>query len=281
MSFNPDVNPVCPFDHSMFSDNKPSFTQLDPPEDMPTPEELRVHMLDWYQKSGFRGCLFNKVAARDARRGDFEWHTPVEYESADALFEGQGGQRVLDNFENMIAGGEHEGLVSYMFPSIATPRELGDLLKFLHLSNPDRFQLLETINRERIPEFENEEFVGIQFRIKVGETEDGADALAYPMIYNPWEFTTFARRFDVPKITFNAYNNKQNPETPNTFIGVDDIDLSESLTPDSFARMLDRSLAVNRQAHSATGQREDTFHFSRKLFRAHNALVLPASAWEN
>lgn len=34
-------------------------------------------------------------------------------------------------------------------------------------------------------------------------------------------------------------------------------------------------------AFSASGQREDTFRFSRKLFRAHNALVLPAAAWED
>lgn len=281
MSSTADSKAGCPFDHKTGNDAKPSFTQLDPPEGMPSPDDFRAHMLDWYQKSGFRGCLFNKVAARDARRGDFQWHTPVEYETVDSLFMGDGGQRVLDNFESIIADGEHEGLVSYMFPNIETPEELGDLLKYLHSSNPERFQLLETVNRERIPEFDNEEFIGIQFRIKVGTTEDGSDALAYPMIYNPWKFTTFARRYDVPKITFNAYNSKQNPETPPTYIGVDDIDLNNSLTPDNFSKMLDRSVEVNRQAHSATGQREDTFHFSRKLFRAHNALVLPTSAWEN
>jgi hypothetical protein len=271
----------CPFDHKTLTDQRPSYVQLDPPEDMPDPESLRQHMFDWYQKTGFRGCLFNKVAARDARRGDFTWHVPVEYETVDELLEGDGGRRVLDNFEALVGAEGSESLVSYMFPNVETPRELGDLLKYLHYSDPERFQLFETVDRERIPEFDNQEFVGIQFRVKTGVSEDGEDILAYPMIYNPWEFTTFARRFDVPKITFNPTTSKQNPETSDTYIGVDDIDLSSSLTPGNFEKMLERSLAVNRQAHSADGQRDDTFHYSRKLFRAHNALVLPASAWED
>ena len=138
----------CPIDHTSFLDKGPKFTQLDPPEGMPAAADLKDHMLDWYQKSGFRGCLFNKVAARDTRKGEFQWQVPVEYEGLEELLAGDGGQRVLDNFESMIGDGENPGLISYMFPSITDPRELGDLLKFLHLSNPDRFRILEIKNRE-------------------------------------------------------------------------------------------------------------------------------------
>ena len=116
-----------------------------------------------------------------------------------------------------------------MFPNVKTPKDLGDLVKFLYASDPERYQLFDVVNRQTMPGFGDQEFVGVQFRIKVGTTSQGEDALAYPMIYNPWEFTTFARRFDVPMITFNTFNSKQNPETPDSYIGVDDVDLSRSL----------------------------------------------------
>lgn len=211
-----------------------------------SPEQLRAYMFNWYQKSGFRGCLFNKVAARDARRGEFIWHTPVSYGSIEDITSGAEGSNVLDCFDRIIADGNSEGLVSYMFPGINTPKELGDLLKYLHEANPDRFRLLGEVDREVMPGFGTEEFVGIQFRVKVGQTQSGEDALAYPMVYNPWDFTTFARRFDVPMITFNVHNSKQNPETPDTYIGVDDIDLTRSLDDMAFTRMLQRSVAIRK-----------------------------------
>lgn len=266
--------PKCPF-HTEVS--------LDTPEDVSRydPDQLRAYMFDWYQKSGFRGCLFNKVAARDARKGDFTWHTPVHYESIEDILYNDGGARTLQTFEQIIGDGEQEGLASVMFPGIKNPRDLGDLIKFLHLSDPDRFQLLDTVDRETMPGFGEQEFVGIQFRIKVGTTSDGEDAMAYPMIYNPWNFTTFARRFDVPMITFNTFNAKQNPETPDTYIGVDDIDLSHSLDDQAFVKMLHRSIAIRKQAHSGDGTKENGYEYSRRLYRAHNALVLPADAWDN
>lgn len=253
------------------------------PEDISnySSDQLRAYMFDWYQKSGFRGCLFNKVAARDARRGDFTWHTPVHTEDIEEILYNDGGQKVLDTFESIIGNGEQEGLASVMFPGIKTPRELGDLIKFLHISDPERFQLFDSVNRENMPSFGDQEFVGIQFRIKIGTTQEGDDALAYPMVYNPWEFTTFARRFDVPMITFNTFNSKQNPETPDSYIGVDDVDLSESLNGRAFAKMLQKSIAIRKQAHSISGGESDTYEYSRNLYRAHNALVLPAEDWDN
>lgn len=271
---------VCPFVSTpvISGDQTLSeYTQGGPPEGEPTPDDYRLLMFDWYQKTGFRGCLFNKVAARDARRGDFNWLTPVEYEDITPL-NPEAGDRVLNNFEAIVRDGTEPGLVSYIFPSIVEPRQLGNLVKFLHASNPDRFQLFDTQDRIMEPALQSE-FVGIQFRVKVGTTQNGNDALAYPMVYNPWQFTTYARRFDVPMITFNRFNAKENPETLDTYIGVDDIDLG--LTPETFDHMLTRSLAVNKQAHSLLGEKDDTYHYNRQLFRAHNALVLPSDAWDN
>lgn len=265
--------PKCPF-HTEIDLSSEDLSQY-------TPEQLRSHMFDWYQKSGFRGCLFNKVAARDARKGDFVWHTPVHPEPIEDILYNDGGARTLQTFEDIIGDGEHEGLASVMFPGIKTPRELGDLVKFLHVSDPERFQLLDVADRETMPGFGDQEFVGVQFRIKVGTTPDGDDAMAYPMIYNPWEFTTFARRFDVPMITFNTLNAKQNPETPDAYIGVDDIDLSRSLDEQAFVKMLHRSIAIRKQAHSNNGTKDDRYEYSRRLYRAHNALVLPSEAWDN
>ena len=168
-----------------------------------------------------------------------------------------------------------------MFPDIKTPKDLGDLVKFLYASDPERYQLFDVVNRQTMPGFGDQEFVGVQFRIKVGTTSQGEDALAYPMIYNPWEFTTFARRFDVPMITFNTFNSKQNPETPDSYIGVDDVDLSRSLDDHAFMKMLHRSVAIRQQAHSASGKKDDQYEYSRDLYRAHNPLVLPANDWDN
>ena len=274
------IAPVCPFANAI-TESVLGYEQDLPPEGAVAPEQLRSHMLDWYRTSGFRGCLFNKIAAREAQDGRFDWLVPVEYGPGYNLSMSADGARVVRNFESIIADGNSEGLVSYMFPGITTPRQLGDLLKSLAASNPDRFRILDVVDRQRLEGFGNEEFVGIQFRIKVGYTDEGEEAFAYPMIYNPWAFTTFARRYDVPTITFNRYNSKQNPETRDSFIGVDDVDLSNSLSPQGFARMYQRSLDVSSQAHSGSGARGDQLHYDRKLYRAHNALVLPASAWEN
>ncbi len=264
----------CPF-HTETNENSPkSVSQY-------SPEELRNYLFDWYQKSGFRGCLFNKVAARDARNGDFVWHTPVHNETIEDILHNDGGLRILETFDKVIGDGTREGLASVMFPSINSPKELGELVKYLHQANPDKFQLFDIVDRETMPGFGEQEFVGIQFRIKIGSTSDGEDALAYPMIYNPWEFTTFARRFDVPMITFNTFNSKQNPETPDSYIGVDDIDLSRSLDDQAFAKMLQRSISIRKQAHSSSGSKDDSYEYSRQLYRAHNALVLPVEAWED
>jgi hypothetical protein len=123
------------------------------------------------------------------------------------------------------------------------------------------------------------EFMGIQFRILLGQNEDEENVYSYPMIYTPDDFTTFARRYDRFMITFNPRTPKNNPETPDTYIGVDDIQLG--LSPGLFDKLLERSLAVNRDAHSLAGVlHEGEQGFSRDLFRAHNALVLPVAAWE-
>lgn len=269
----------CPIDHVQATSTQYEYEQATGPDSSTPPDLMREHMLNWYRTSGFRGCLFNKVAARDAQTAKGKWLVPVEYEPVENLTSTDAGQRVIRNFDTIIGDGSKPGLVSYMFPGIEEPKELGDLIKYLAANDPDRFRLLDVVNRVVTPD-SNDEFVGIQFRIKVGETDDGSDALAYPMVYNPWGFTTFARRYDVPMITFNRFNNKMNPDTPDTFIGVDDIDLTDSLKPETFNRMLEGSLSVRGLAHSMDGRTADGPTYSRELFRAHNALVLPSAAWD-
>ena len=266
---------VCPFEDTADSTRGVTATsELAASDD----QTIREHMLNWYRFSGFRGCVFNKVAAKDTQDGEFAWETPIERRSVDELVAAKAMPAVAQGFSTVIAEGKKPGLVSYLFPGIQQPRDLGRLLKYLVAADPGTFRILNIVNRERVKEFGNMEFVGIQFRIKVGKTALGDDALAYPMIYNPWDFTTFARRYDIPMIVFNRYNAKQNPETPDTFIGVDDVDLR--LTQATFDRMYARSLEVNGRAHTYDGQDSGAIAYSRTLFRAHNALVLPSQDWD-
>lgn len=243
----------------------------------PQDETHREHLLNWYLHSGFRGCLFNKIAAREAIRGEYPWITIVEEATIIDITEHEAGQRVLDQFDDILQDSDKPALVSYIFPSLRDPQAYLGLLMYLHTENPDRFRLLPPQDREKNLDNDPEELVGVQFRIKLGETKDHEAATAFPMIYTPDSFTTFARRYDYFMITFNRYNSKENPETPDTFIGVDDINLG--LPSARFDTLYQRSLAVRDQAHAATeGEAGSTSN--RHLFRAHNALVIPASTWD-
>lgn len=241
---------------------------------------LRKHLFEWYINSGFRGCLFNKIAAKDAREGRYTWETPVEYGDIEEITEGEGGHRVLDTFEQIIGDGEKEGLVSYTFTGLKQPNDYVKLLRYLSSSNPERFRILPVVDREKRSNSSNDtnEYVGIPFRIKLGVTAEGEEAFAHPMIYTPDEFTTFARRYDYFMIAFNRFNSKQNPETPGSFIGVDDIHLDLSDTV--FSALMKQSLAVNIAAHASDGKANSGEQFNRKLFRANNALVVPAKSWD-
>jgi hypothetical protein len=268
----------------------PIFTELEPftydtsgyapiPQ-FPDEESLREHLFDWYINSGFRGCLFNKSAAKKTRNGEFTWETPVEYAQIEDITMGEAGQQVLSKFEDLIGDGEKPGLVSYLFPALKDSEEYVALLEFLATSNPNRFRILPIEDREPagIQTLGDSEYVGIPFRIKLGETAEGQEALASPMIYSPDSFTSFARRYDHFMITFNRFNAKTNPETPDTYVGVDDIDLD--LSEHVFQSFMRRSLDVNLHAHADSGMPTPGEQFSRRLFRAHNSLVIPAQIWD-
>lgn len=247
-----------------------TFTQLPTPDGMPNPSELAGSLWKWYL-SGYRGCAFNKVAAAMALKDNFTWQVPVEYASADDIVHGSAGERVLANFDSLIADGEHFGLVSYMFPGIQEPGELAKLVVFL--KDQPRFRMLPGPDY-LVTEYADAptEFIGIKFRIAVGEAESGETAWAWPMIYNPWDFTTPARRFpDSVHITFNRRNKKNNPHTVDTMIGVDDIE-HEQISK-FFSSLMNATMRVREIAHG-NGK------FDRPtLFRARNALVLPAEVW--
>ncbi len=241
----------------------------------------RAQLFNWYINGGFRGCLFNKLAARDAKRDDFPWDVEVFSGDFDSLTTGDSGASLIESFRRVIDDEQSDAaLASFVFPDITDPVDYGRLLRFLTREAPDVFKLFPIEDCEVLEVDDDiQEFVGIQFRIRLGATPDGEDIFSYPMIYSPDGFTTFARRYDKFKITFNPRTRKENPETPDTYIGVDDINLG---LPDSlFDRLLERSLEVNRDAHSFSGKLQDGEQgYSRGLFRAHNALVLPLDAWE-
>lgn len=270
----------CPVNHYEIN-----YEQHAAPEGFANPADLRNRMFAWYMQAGsFRGCVFNKVASRQSIEGQFTWVTPIEYAPIEELYSDEGADRIVDNFESIIGDGTQPGLVSYMFPSLDTPLDLCRLIRLLHTKNPDRFMFqvpendgINDIVEHTSPDGSSVTYAGIGFQIKIGTTELGQDTLARPMVYAPWNFTTYARRFDVPMITFNRENTSRNPETPETFIGVDDINLD--LRERQFDSLLHRSLAVRGLAHSLTGEPGDTEAYSRKLFRAHNALVVPYDAW--
>lgn len=242
---------------------------------METPYTLANHLWRWYQ-DGYRGCAFNKVAAAMAERDNFNWQVPVEYASIEEIVGGEAGRRVLMNFDSLIDDGKNEGLVSYMFPAIQKPQELAKLITFL--GKHDRFKILPDFNYAEF-EYGGEptRFVGIPFRIAVGQTHSGETAWAWPMIYNPWSFTTPARRFpESVHITFNRFNKKENPTTPPTMVGVDDI-AHPKIAP-IFKALMKTTMAVREKAHKD----EQGGEFDRKiLFRARHALVLPADIWES
>lgn len=250
------------------------------PADMLLREE-RQELFDWYIQGGFRGCLFNKLAARDAKRDEFPWHVEVVEGDMNTLIDDEASATLIQKFRDVI---DHEksdaALASFVFPDLTNPEEYAELLVLLETEAPDLFKILPTEDREVLGTgTDSRVFVGIQFRIVLGQTDEGEDIFSYPMIYTPDAFTTFARRYDKFMITFNPHTSKNNPETPETYIGVDDIklDLSESL----FEKLLQRSLDVNRDAHSVSGTLgEGEVGYNRSLFRAHNALVIPAEYWE-
>lgn len=249
----------------------------DNPAQQQPDNQNREHLLNWYIRSGFRGCLFNKVAARDALRGEYPWIVETEESPIEAITNGDAGRNVLTKFDEILEGSDEPALVSYIFPSLRDPESYLSLLMYLHNEDPARFLILPPEDRAKTSMEDQEDSVGVQFRIKLGETDTGEDVTAYPMIYTPDLFTTFARRYDHFMITFNRFNSKQNPETPDTFIGVDDINLG--LPTSRFDHLYQRSLEVRDQAHAVALSDSDSVS-NRNLFRAHNALVIPASVWD-
>ena len=257
-------------------DQQELLDQLDTHEGMMSPDQLKAQIWQWYTDH-YRGCTFNKVAAALAKIHEMPWLVPVEYKSVQTLSNAGVIHRVVRNIDTIVRNSDKSGLVSYMFPNVTTPADLARLIKLLVSESQHTLLLPELDHGTEFDGQKHIECVGIKFRIKVGKTESGDDSFAWPMIYNPFTFTTPARRYDPVHITFNRGNEKNNPHTPATMIGVDDI--HHHLIDKGFDGLMKATLSERVRTAS---HHHDGHDFDREtLFRARNALVLPKEVWES